>query len=66
MAVIQCRRIQTVRRGRTQGFLCPSGITLPHHAVKIIDNRNVGTVYITKSKELRDTDVSRLRSNRYV
>ncbi len=43
MAVIQCADgIQTVRRGRTPGhFLLPFGqVTLPHHAVKIIDNRN--------------------------
>ena len=43
MAVIQCADgLQTVRRGRTLGhFLLPFGqFTLPHPAVKIIDNRN--------------------------
>ena len=43
MAVIQCADgLQTVRRGRTPGhFLLPFGqFTLPHHVVKIIDNRN--------------------------
>ena len=42
MAVIQCADgLQTVRRGRTPGhFLLPFGqFTLPHPAVKIIDNR---------------------------
>ena len=43
MAAIQCADgLQTVRRGRTLGhFLLPFGqFTLPHPAVKIIDNRN--------------------------